>query len=204
LLASLLMGAALASAAFDCGQDAPCASAAPEPSYAIPAAHALAVMGGMRLSLWALWPQAFDPLTFDQNLTTFKRSWSSPPHFEKDRPLFESDGDPWLLNGVGHALFGSEVYQRARRCGLGVWGAAVATVGASTLWEYGPEAFHKQPSVIDLVWTPVSGVVLGELRHRAWRWAAARGPGPGPGAAALRWVVDPLGEAERGVLGTAC
>jgi hypothetical protein len=110
-----------------------------------------------------------------------------------------------LLNTVGHGLFGSEVYSRARHCGQSPAAAFLATVVASTAWEYTLEAFHQRPSAVDLVWTPLVGALLGEGRYRLYR-ALVQGGGQSPGTArkVLFFVVDPLGETERRLLGAGC
>ncbi len=60
----------------------------------------------------------------------------------------------------------------------------------------------KRPSAIDLAWTPiVGGLLLGELRFRAYRWLGSQDTG------LLRRIgralVDPLGSLERAA-GTRC
>ena len=163
-------------------------------SWLIPTAHAGGLMAGMRLSLSLLWPESFNPLPLSRSFDTFRQNWSRAPHFETERALFESDNDPWPLNAIGHGLFGSEVYLRARQCGHAPLPALAFTTAASTFWEYGIEAFHKRPSAVDLVWTPLGGLLIGEVRYRVWR-AADWTP--------LKVVVDPFGELER-ALGTRC
>ncbi|MFY0576154.1 DUF3943 domain-containing protein [Cystobacter fuscus] len=71
----------------------------------------------------------------------------------------------------------------------------------STRWR----RFHQRPSAVDLVWTPLAGALLGEGRYRLHR-ALVRGGGQSPGTArkVLFFVVDPLGEAERRLLGAGC
>jgi hypothetical protein len=69
------------------------------------------------------------------------------------------------------------------------------------VWEYGYEASGVRPSALDLVYTPLSGVVLGELRH--WVYHRAGGLSAGPVRGLVRLLMDPLGTIERG-LGTPC
>ena len=99
------------------------------------------------------------------------------------------------FNYGGHALFGSELYLRARSCRLGWGGALVFATAASVAWEYAFEGNGVRPSAFDLVYTPLAGAVLGELRHLVLRSVAPRSP--------VRWIVDPLGEGER-TLGAGC
>jgi hypothetical protein len=225
-MVSLLVLSLLAAPAEDASQEAPVAVASailPErvrrgvapadaplrpvleeegPRWLVPLAHSALLVGGMRVSLSLLWPRAFDPTRLEENLGNFQRALTLPPEFHAGRPLLESDLDPWWLNGVGHGLFGAEVHLRFRQCGHPAWGAALATAAVSTFWEYGVESFHKRPSAVDLVWTPLFGALLGEGRYQLHRLLERQGPGLG--WTVLRTVVDPLGEAERRLVGTGC
>ena len=165
------------------------------PRWAPVAAHTAALFGGMRLSEALIWPDAF-PLVPRDGFARFGRSWTQPPEWRAG-PIFRSDGDPWALNVFGHGLFGSEVFLKMRQCGHGPLAGGLATAAASAFWEYGVEAFHKRPSGIDLLWTPIGGALLGELRFRLYRAAG----GAGAGARIVRAIADPFGEMERGALG---
>jgi hypothetical protein len=171
----------------------------PAPSWRVPTAHAGGVLLGMRLSLGIVWPDAYDPTRFGAERRQLRVAYTRPPELRTDRALLASDGDPAWLNGVGHALFGSEVYGRTRQCGHGALAALAATAAATVAWEYAIEAPHKRPSAIDLVWTPLVGGAFGEGRFRLHRWLKARGSAPW-----LLFVVDPLGETERRALGAGC
>ena len=173
--------------------------------WRVPVTHTASLFIGMRVGLSVLWPRAYDPSRLDASAQHLAAAYTRPPQFRRGAPLLESDGDPWLLNTVGHGLFGAEVYGRFRQCGHAPVAAFLAAATASTAWEYGPEAFHQRPSALDLVWTPVAGALIGELRVTALR-ALTPSPGarPGPVRAVLRTLVDPLGTLERTVLGTGC
>ncbi len=156
----------------------------------------------MRLGAWAIWPDPYAPLPLSRTARQFKLAYTMPPEFRRDRALLESDGDPWPINVVGHGLFGAEIYGRARACHVPAWQAVAFTVGASVVWEYGLEATGKRPSALDLVTTPLFGAALGEGRHRLQTWLRTR-----PRTTLRRvveFVIDPLGETERTVLGTRC
>ncbi len=113
----------------------------------------------------------------------------------------EWDGDPWYVNTLGHGLFGSELYLRARMCHLQWYGALAFAAASSTVWEYAFEGNGVRPSALDLVWTPLAGAALGEGRYQLWQAAAGiRGEAL---RGAIRAVVDPFGETER-TLGTGC
>ena len=147
---------------------------AEETSWTVPILHTVGVLAGMRLSLSILWPEPYDPLPLRRSTHQFGQAYSRPPEFRNDRWLMESDGDPWAINVVGHGLFGAEIYGRVRQCGGGPLQALAFTAGTSVVWEYGIESFHKRPSAIDLVATPVIGAALGEARYRAQRWLRKR------------------------------
>lgn len=178
---------------------------APEVDWLVPSAHAASVLLGMRLSLSALWADAYSPVPTQETWRHLRDSYSRPPEFIAGRRLIESDGDPWWLNAVGHGLFGSELYQRSRACGADPLRALAFTALASAAWEYGVEAFHQRPSAIDLVWTPLAGALVGELRHRGWR--ALRGDSRAPARGlnrVLMFALDPFGETERAALHSGC
>jgi hypothetical protein len=172
---------------------------APAPNWRVPVAHAGGLLVGMRLSLVLLWPDAYDPTRFGEERRQLRVAYTRPPELRRGRSLLESDGDPAWLNGIGHGLFGSEVYGRTRQCGHGALAAFLTTAAASVAWEYGIEALHKRPSAIDLVWTPVVGGALGEARFRLHRWLRSRGSAPW-----LLFAVDPLGEGERRIGRSGC
>ncbi len=112
------------------------------------------------------------------------------------------DGDSFLINGPGHGLLGSELYLRPRRCGFGWLGSVGYATAATFLWEYGFEANGVRPSGVDLWFTPLSGLLLGEGRYQAWR--AARGIDQPAARAVLTTLLDPLGEFSMRVLGSPC
>ncbi len=155
------------------------------PELVVPAVHAAALMTVMRGVETVIWP---DPFAQTEHFGAhYEEAFTKPPIFP--------DGDPWYVNFVGHALFGSELYLRARTCRLGWAGALAFAAAGSVVWEYGFEANGVRPSAFDLVYTPLSGALLGEARHLVLRTASPN--------SAIRWIVDPLGEGER-ALGTGC
>ncbi len=173
----------------------------PEPTadLVVPLGHAVALMTVMRLGEAVIWP---DPFARTQHFAAhYEEAFTRPPIFDSSRRAFEWDGDPWYVNTLGHGLFGSELYLRARMCHLQWYGALAFAAASSTVWEYAFEGNGVRPSALDLVWTPLAGGALGEGRYQLWqaaagiRGAALRG--------AIRAVVDPFGEMER-ALGTGC
>lgn len=88
----------------------------------------------------------------------YKLSFSKPPEIDKDL---------WTINYIGHPYQGSFYYNTVRSQGVKAWESAAFCLGQSLLWEYVWEGGMEQPSVQDLIITPVLGSVLGELSHRA-------------------------------------
>lgn len=158
------------------------------PELVVPVVHAMALMTVMRVTEAVIWPEPF--ARTERFGARYEETFTRPPIFP--------DGDPWYVNYGGHALFGSELYMRARTCRLGWAGSLAFAAAGSVVWEYAFEGNGVRPSAFDLVYTPLSGIALGELRYALWRSAA-----PGSGREWLRWIVDPLGEGER-ALGAAC
>lgn len=166
------------------------------------ALHTAAILLGMRVGAAALWPADYGPRSLGDAPSHLREAASRPPLFRTDRSLLESDGDPWTINVFGHGAFGSEIYLRSRQCGGAPLEAFAWSAGAAIAWEYGLEGTVKRPSAIDLAWTPiVGGLVIGELRFRAYR--ALEGPESGLLRRIARAVVDPLGSLERAA-GTRC
>lgn len=196
-MALAVVPVALPRAAF--AQEESPAAREPAESWLVPSLHALGLMAVMRSSEAYLWPEPF------ANVARFGyhygQAFSRPPIWDDSRPLFEADGDRWQINVIGHGLFGSELYLRARACRKPLWQALLFTGAASTLWEYGFEANGVRPSGLDLVYTPAAGLLLGEGRFQLLE--VARRMAPSTGRTVLRAVMDPLGELER-LLGAPC
>ena len=172
-----------------------------ESSWLVPSLHALALMTTMRASEAYLWPQPFAETNRHQLGVHYHAAFTEPPRWDGSRPWFEQDGDRWQINVIGHGLFGSELYLRARVCRKPPWQALLFTGLASGVWEYGFEANGVRPSALDLAFTPAAGLLLGELRFFGWS-SAGRLRG-GATRTALRALFDPLGELER-LVGAPC
>lgn len=180
--------------------DTPDALEAPDaPELAVPVVHAVALMTGMRIAESILYP---DPFSRPQHFAAhYRDALTKLPIFDTARRPFEWDGDPWPINVFGHGLFGSELYLRARTCRLPWYGALAFAAASSTVWEYAFEGNGVRPSALDLVYTPLAGIALGEGRFVLWRAAGAVEGRALRGV--LRAAVDPFGEIERG-LGAGC
>lgn len=176
------------------------ADASEPPRFVPPLVHAGALMTTMRTVEWFLWPTPF--AESDRFVERWGDSFTHAPKFDASRRPFEWDGDRWWINAVGHTLFGSELYLRARACHFGWAGALAWTTGASAVWEYAFEGNGVRPSAFDLVWTPVAGLLLGEARHALFR-AASQQRGS-VWATLARIGLDPLGGLEHAATGRAC
>ncbi len=113
--------------------------------------------------------------------------------------FFQWDGDPWAHNLIGHSVMGSEFYLRHRQARFPAWAALCMTLAWTLAWEYMVESWHKQPSLIDIVWTPVGGAMLGEGRYQLYR--RVRRMERSAGRHLLLYLLDPLGQLERDLLG---
>ncbi len=90
--------------------------------------------------------------------SNLKRAYTKPPVWDKDG---------WAVNYVGHPLQGSYFFNSVRSQGAGFWESAAFNVFHTLLWEYGIEAINEQPSINDLITTPLCGIAFGELAHQA-------------------------------------
>lgn len=169
-------------------------------SWLVPALHGAGLLLGQRVVESVLWTHAFSLEDGDRNAEHLRVAFTRPPAFDPHRDFFEWDGDRWTINVFGHGLMGSELYLRARQCRHGVAASLAFTAVSSVVWEYGVEVFNSRPSLNDLVWTPLGGALIGELRFVTWEVAASL---PRGARAVVRALVDPFGELER-ALGTPC
>ncbi len=165
-----------------------------EPNLLVPSLHASALMLSMRIGEAYIWPDPFADPPRDWG-AHYEAAFTQPPKWDSQARAFEWDGDPWYINVIGHGLFGSELYLRARHCHLGVAGSLVFTAASSAAWEYGFEANGVRPSGFDLWFTPLAGLVLGEGRY--WAWRAADSVGQNTVRGLLKGILDPFGELER-------
>jgi len=77
------------------------------------------------------------------------------------------DHDFWYINYLGHPYQGGFYFNNLRSQGVDFRTSAVFCFGQSLIWEYLFESAFEQPSIQDLISTPIAGVVVGELTHRA-------------------------------------
>jgi hypothetical protein len=91
-------------------------------------------------------------------LHQYHESYTKPPVIDKDL---------LIINYVGHPYQGSFYYNSVRSQGVNAWQSSLFCLGESVLWEYGWEAGLEQPSVQDLIISPLGGLLIGELSHVA-------------------------------------
>jgi hypothetical protein len=91
-------------------------------------------------------------------LTQYKKSFTLPPVI---------DHDLWFVNYIGHPYQGGYYYNSIRSQGATTTQSALFCIGQSLLWEYGWEAGMEQPSIQDMISTPLAGILVGELSHYA-------------------------------------
>lgn len=88
----------------------------------------------------------------------YKKTFTTPPVKDKDLAV---------INYIGHPYQGSFYFNATRSQGALFWQASLFTFMQSVLWEYVWEGGLEQPSIQDLIFTPLGGILLGELSHRA-------------------------------------
>lgn len=120
-------------------------------NYWLPAAEVV----GLNFSVWAyseyLTSEGWSNISWETIKNNFKSG-------------FKWDVDGYLMNQFWHPYHGSNYYNLARSNGLGFWESAPYAFGGSLMWEYFME--NEPPSYNDIVNTPVTGIILGEISFR--------------------------------------
>lgn len=78
-----------------------------------------------------------------------------------------NDNDGWGFNFVGHPIAGSLYYNSIRSQNATIFQSFVFSFAQSAFWEYVIEGMAEQPSLQDLIITPIFGTLLGEASHMA-------------------------------------
>ncbi len=86
-----------------------------------------------------------------------KRAFNEPPVWDEDH---------WEINYIGHPYAGSLYYNTIRAQGGTIFHSFLFSAFISTGWEYVYEGVAEQPSIQDLIVTPVVGAILGEAVHQ--------------------------------------
>ena len=135
--------------------------------------------------LYAL-PSSVSKWTSNNKDASFEKWWEHVQNPQWDK-------DSGAINYLGHPYFGATYYIRARERGFDRIDSFLYAAVASTLYEYGVEAFFEPPSYQDLFVTPVGGALLGGLVFEPIRNWVFRKP-------EIRWydhliliATDPIG-----------
>jgi hypothetical protein len=118
------------------------------------------IMTGLVLS--PTWLNQWDNLSTKLRIKSmkdqYKNSYTKPPVI---------DHDMFITNYLGHPYQGGFYYNSIRSQGATVIQSSLFCLGHTLLWEYGWEAGIEQPSIQDLIVTPLAGILVGELSHVA-------------------------------------
>ena len=98
-------------------------------------------------------------------------------------PVF--DKDKFYVNYLLHPYWGATYYIRARERGLDKTPSFVYSVLISAMYEFGIECFFENPSIQDLILTPVAGSLIGAFFFEPWRESIKR-------KQQLRWYDDAI------------
>lgn len=88
----------------------------------------------------------------------YTRAFTSPPVM---------DQDDWAINYIGHPVAGAYYYNAVRSQNATWWQSFLFSTVQSFIWEYFIEGCAEQPSIQDLIVTPIGGFALGEPAHLA-------------------------------------
>lgn len=122
--------------------------------------------------------------------------------FEQWRENFTNpvwDKDHWGVNYVLHPYWGAGYYIRGRERGFSRSESFWISALYSTIYEFGIESFLEEPSIQDIIVTPVAGSLLG-LYFENVRNRILSQPRPIPWFDKFKLgLTDPLGALNRGV-----
>ena len=106
------------------------------------------------------------------------------------------DSDDFYLNYILHPYWGAAYYVRARERGYNDSEAFWYSVLLSSMYEFGAEALFEEPSIQDLIVTPVVGSMLGRYFMRVRSDIRERDGVSGYRSTKDKWIwtlTDPLG-----------
>ena len=112
------------------------------------------ILGPSEISKW----EHPDRLKWYMIKQKYQNAYTKPPVI---------DPDLWITNYIGHPYQGSLYFNTLRSQGSSFLESSVYNLAQSVLWEYVWEAGLEQPSIQDLIVTPIVGTIMGELSHRA-------------------------------------
>jgi hypothetical protein len=139
------------------------------------------IASGLVLSLMPKENTNWDGNPLSRAGSNFRRAYTSPPVW---------DGDIYFHNWIGHPYAGAFYYNMIRSQGGTIGQSFAFAVFQSTMWEYVLESWAEQPSIQDLIATPLIGAVLGELFHR-WSMAIVKKGKLNFGQKALVFFLNP-------------
>lgn len=112
------------------------------------------------------------------------------------------DHDPYTINNAGHPVGGALLFSAARSTGHNWWVSGLYAFAGSAFWETFME--NEVPSYNDQITTPIGGMFIGEMMHRASRALLYPGYGkPGFIRKAAASLIDPVGALNREYWGDA-
>jgi len=103
------------------------------------------------------WDHNFGRKLFNNAGVHLKNAWTKPPRW---------DDDPAITNYVQHPYAGSFYYNTIRNKGASPAQSFGIAFFGSTVFEYFTEAMFEQPSIQDLLVTPMFGSLMGEGAHQ--------------------------------------
>jgi len=135
----------------------------PPPHHSVKTFAVFTVASLVGIGVYALAPSSFTGTTkdghqYEESWNEFKDAWTKPPVFDTDNPA---------VNYLGHPYFGALFYLSQRNYGESPLYSFLFSTFMSTAFEYFIESWSEQPSINDLIVTPVVGSILGEGIFRA-------------------------------------
>lgn len=131
----------------------------PPPHHSVKTFAVFTVASFVGIGVYALAPSSFTGTTkdgkqYEESWNSFKDAWTKPP---------VKDTDAWTVNYLGHPYFGALFYLSQRNYGESPLHSFLFSTFMSTAFEYFIESWSEQPSINDLIVTPVVGSILGEV-----------------------------------------
>ena len=104
---------------------------------------------------------AFDSIVLNLDFTRVTPAiiWQ---HLSKN--LWEWDQNTFVMNQAGHPYLGAVFFNAGRANGFNFYESFLFALGGSLFWEEFMET--SNPSINDMIYTPLAGAVLGEALHR--------------------------------------
>lgn len=106
-------------------------------------------------------PESFSKWSQDKKDLSPNKLWERYDDNVSDGPVWDSD--EWEVNYIGHPYFGAAYYTHAMNQNFSrLESLSYSFMMSTCLYEYGLEAFFEDPSIQDLLVTPVAGAFVGE------------------------------------------